>query len=189
MSNATASLTTGQVPQVQAKSSRSARLWKHIRKYPTFWVGLLVLIFFGLVIVFADQIAPIDPLAQNLAQRLKPPTAAHNFGTDELGRDIFSRVVHGARISLPAIRKITSLPAQREHLDGRGLLKPGYFADITIFDPASTIDHATFTKPDLLSEGIDFTIVNGQIEYDHGKLTGLTAGRVLRGRGWQPAKN
>ncbi len=88
-----------------------------------------------------------------------------------------------------AIRKITSLPAQREHLDGRGLLKPGYFADITIFDPATIIDHATFTKPDLLSEGIDFTIVNGQVEYDHGKLTGVTAGRILRGRGWQPATN
>ncbi len=88
-----------------------------------------------------------------------------------------------------AIRKITSLPAQREHLDGRGLLKPGYFADITIFDPAAINDHATFTKPDLLSEGIDFTIVNGQIEYDHGKLTGVTAGRVLRGRGWQPPAN
>src|SRR5712664_2446535 len=88
-----------------------------------------------------------------------------------------------------AIRKITSLPAQREHLDGRGLLKPGYFADITIFDPATIIDHATFTKPDLLSEGIDFTIVNGQVEYDHGKLTGATAGRVLRGRGWQPPAN
>ncbi len=58
-----------------------------------------------------------------------------------------------------AIRKITSLPAQREHLDGRGLLKPGYFADITIFDPATIIDHANFTKPNLLSEGIDFTIV------------------------------
>jgi len=88
-----------------------------------------------------------------------------------------------------AIRKITSLPAQREHLEGRGLLKPGYFADITIFNPATIIDHATFTKPDLLSEGIDFNIVNGQIEYDHGKLTGVTAGRVLRGRGWQPATN
>ena len=85
-----------------------------------------------------------------------------------------------------AIRKITSLPAQREHLDGRGLLKPGYFADITIFDPATIIDHATFTKPDQLSEGIDFTIVNGQIEYDHGKLTGVTSGKVLRGRGWHP---
>ncbi len=88
-----------------------------------------------------------------------------------------------------AIRKITSLPAQREHLEGRGLLKPGYFADITIFDPATIIDHATFTKPDLLSEGIDFTIVNGQVEFDHGKLTGVTAGRVLRGRGWPPAAN
>ncbi|HKW31690.1 MAG TPA: D-alanyl-D-alanine carboxypeptidase/D-alanyl-D-alanine-endopeptidase [Candidatus Acidoferrum sp.] len=84
-----------------------------------------------------------------------------------------------------AIRKITSLPAQREHLEGRGLLKPGYFADITIFDPAAIIDHATFTKPDQLSEGIDFTIVNGQVEYDHGKLTGTAAGKILRGRGWQ----
>jgi N-acyl-D-amino-acid deacylase len=85
-----------------------------------------------------------------------------------------------------AIRKITSLPAQREHLDSRGLLKPGYFADITIFDPATIIDHATFTKPDQLSDGIAFTIVNGQVEYDHGKLTGATAGQTLRGRGWQP---
>jgi N-acyl-D-aspartate/D-glutamate deacylase len=86
-----------------------------------------------------------------------------------------------------AIRKITSLPAQREHLEGRGLLKPGYFADITIFDPATIIDHATFAKPDQLSGGVDFTIVNGQVEYDHGKLTGAIAGQVLRGRGWQPA--
>jgi len=88
-----------------------------------------------------------------------------------------------------AIRKITSLPAQREHLEGRGLLKPGYFADITVFDPATLIDHATFTKPDQLSDGIDYTIVNGQVEYDQGKLTGATAGRVLRGRGWQAATN
>ena len=88
-----------------------------------------------------------------------------------------------------AIRKITSLPAQREHLEGRGLLKPGYSADITIFDPATIIDHATFTKPDQLSEGVDFTIVNGQVEYDHGKLTGATAGKVLRGRGWHAPAN
>ena len=88
-----------------------------------------------------------------------------------------------------AIRKITSLPAQREHLENRGLLKPGYFADITIFDAATIIDHADFRKPDQLSEGIDFTIVNGQVEYDHGKLTGVTAGGVLHGRGWQPATN
>jgi N-acyl-D-amino-acid deacylase len=88
-----------------------------------------------------------------------------------------------------AIRKITSLPAQREHLESRGLLKPGFFADITIFDPATIIDHAIYAKPDQLSDGIDYTIVNGKVEYDHGKLTGITAGRVLRGRGWQPAAN
>jgi len=88
-----------------------------------------------------------------------------------------------------AIRKITSLPAQREHLENRGLLKTGFFADITIFDPAAIVDHAVYTKPDQLSEGIDYTIVNGQIEYDHGKLTGVTAGRILRGRGWHPPAN
>jgi N-acyl-D-amino-acid deacylase len=86
-----------------------------------------------------------------------------------------------------AIRKITSLPAQREHLAGRGLLKPGYFADITIFDPAKIIDRATYNNPTQLSEGIDFTIVNGQIEFDHGKLTGATAGHFLRGHGWHTA--
>ena len=79
-----------------------ARVWKHMRKYPSFWVGLIVLMMFLAVIVFANQIAPLDPLAQNISARLKPPSAAHSFGTDELGRDIFSRVVHGARISLPA---------------------------------------------------------------------------------------
>jgi len=83
------------------------------------------------------------------------------------------------------VRKITSLPAQREHLTGRGLLKPGNFADITIFDAAKIIDHATFTSPVQLSEGVDYTIVNGQVEYDHGKLTGAAAGHFLRGRGWQ----
>jgi len=88
-----------------------------------------------------------------------------------------------------AIRKITSLPAQREHLENRGQLRTGFFADITIFDPATLIDRATFTKPDQLSEGIDYTIVNGQIEYDHGKPTGVTSGRVLRGRGWHPPAN
>jgi N-acyl-D-amino-acid deacylase len=85
-----------------------------------------------------------------------------------------------------AVRKITSWPAQREHLENRGLLKPGYFADVTIFDPATIIDRATFVSPAQLSEGIAYTIVNGQIEYDHGKLTGAAAGKVLRGRGWHP---
>jgi N-acyl-D-amino-acid deacylase len=88
-----------------------------------------------------------------------------------------------------AIRKITSLPAQREHLTERGILKPGHFADVTIFDAAKIIDRATFTSPAQLSEGVDYTLVNGQIEFDRGKLTGAMGGYFLRGRGWKPTNN
>jgi N-acyl-D-amino-acid deacylase len=84
-----------------------------------------------------------------------------------------------------AIRKITSLPAQRQHLDDRGLLKPGYFADITIFDPLKIKDHATYENSTTLSEGIKYVFVNGQLEYANGQLTGVRAGRPLRGPGWK----
>ena len=84
------------------------------------------------------------------------------------------------------IRKMTSLPAQREHLIDRGLLRQGYFADITIFDPATIQDVATYREPDQLSKGVKFVFVNGQLEFEDGKLTGHTAGQVLRGPGWKP---
>ena len=83
-----------------------------------------------------------------------------------------------------ALRKITSMPAQREHLVGRGQIQVGYFADITIFDPSAIIDRATYTESTKLSEGIDTVLVNGQIEFEHGSLTGVNAGRALRGQGW-----
>ena len=58
---------------------------------------LLLLIFAA---IFADIIAPYDPVEQDIINRLKPPSSAHWFGTDELGRDIFSRILYGSRISL-----------------------------------------------------------------------------------------
>ncbi|MBV8895815.1 MAG: D-aminoacylase [Acidobacteriaceae bacterium] len=82
------------------------------------------------------------------------------------------------------IRKITSLPADREQLSNRGLLKTGFYADITVFDPDTIIDQATFEHPTELSKGIEYVFVNGRMEYDHGRLTGEKAGRPLRGRGW-----
>ena len=85
-----------------------------------------------------------------------------------------------------AIRKITSLPAQRERLRDRGLLKEGYYADITIFDPATIRDRATYKNPTRLSEGVKFVFVNGTLEYEDGRLTGATAGKVLRGAGFNP---
>jgi N-acyl-D-amino-acid deacylase len=84
-----------------------------------------------------------------------------------------------------AIRKMTSLPAEREHLAGRGLLKQGFFADITVFDPATIIDKATYTDPNQMSAGVDYVFVNGQLEFENGKLTGVAAGQALRGPGWR----
>ncbi len=83
------------------------------------------------------------------------------------------------------IRKMTSLPAQRERLADRGLLKEGYFADITIFDPATIKDTATYATPAQVSQGVKFVFVNGQLEFEDGNLTGVTAGRPLRGPGWK----
>jgi N-acyl-D-amino-acid deacylase len=83
-----------------------------------------------------------------------------------------------------AVRKITSLPAQRERLRDRGLLKDGFFADITIFDPATIIDKATYETPTQISQGIKYVFVNGELEYEEGGLTGAMAGRALRGPGW-----
>ena len=87
-----------------------------------------------------------------------------------------------------AIRKVTSLPAQRERLRDRGLLREGLFADITVFDPATIIDKATYENPTQISIGVKYVFVNGQLEYDDGKLTGARAGRVLRGPGWNSSK-
>jgi N-acyl-D-amino-acid deacylase len=82
-----------------------------------------------------------------------------------------------------AIRKITSLPAQREHLTGRGLIKEGFFADITIFDSGSIIDKATYTQPAQLAEGVKYVLVNGQVAFENGKATGAITGRALKGQG------
>ena len=84
-------------------------------------------------------------------------------------------------LDLPqAIQKITALPAQREHLSGRGLLKSGFYADVTIFDPSAILDTATYADPNQVSKGVEYVLVNGQLEWAQGKLTGATAGRALR---------
>jgi N-acyl-D-amino-acid deacylase len=85
-----------------------------------------------------------------------------------------------------AIRKITSMPAEREHMKRRGLIRTGYYADVTVFNPATIIDKATYTDPTQLSEGVEYVFVNGQLEFAQGKLTGAKGGRPLRGPGWQP---
>ncbi len=74
----------------------SRRFWRNANARTGF--GLVV--FFALIAVFAPRVAPEGIDQENLAGRLKPPSSAHLFGTDELGRDVFSRVLYGARISM-----------------------------------------------------------------------------------------
>ena len=79
-----------------------------------------------------------------------------------------------------AIRKMTSFPAQKLGLKDRGLLRESYCADIVIFDPETITDKATYESPRLLSEGIEYVIVNGEIAYNKGEFTGAKSGMPLR---------
>jgi N-acyl-D-amino-acid deacylase len=84
-----------------------------------------------------------------------------------------------------AIRKFTSLPAQRMRLGDRGVLKVGMWADVVVFDPAKERDRATFADPKQLSEGMRWVLVNGVPVIAEGRATGALPGRVLRGAGYR----
>ncbi len=78
-----------------------------------------------------------------------------------------------------AVRSSTSLTAETLGLKDRGLLKPGYFADILVFDPKTYQDRATYEEPTVLATGVRYLTVNGQLAVDEGKLTPTLAGRAL----------
>jgi dihydroorotase/N-acyl-D-amino-acid deacylase len=83
-----------------------------------------------------------------------------------------------------AIRKMTSLAAQRVGLTERGLLRPGMYADITVFDPNTIIDNSTYEQPQQLATGVSYVFVNGVAVLDEGKVTSALPGRPLRGPGY-----
>ncbi len=80
-----------------------------------------------------------------------------------------------------AIRKMTSLPAEKMGLEDRGVIKEGNWADIVIFDELGIKDTSTFKDPHQYPEGIHYVIVNGVVTADHGNHTGAKAGMVLYG--------
>ncbi|MGL4629026.1 nickel transporter permease [Cetobacterium sp.] len=94
--------TTTKNENVGKKRSQWAELWKNLKRNKMALFGLVILVIIVLLALFADQIANYDQVVikQNLRMRLKPPSSAHWLGTDEFGRDIFARLVHGARVSL-----------------------------------------------------------------------------------------
>lgn len=85
-----------------------------------------------------------------------------------------------------AVRKLSALPADNLGLKDRGRIRPGYFADIVVFDPKIVADRATFAKPHQLSVGMEQVFVNGVHVLKDGVHTGATPGRVVRGPGYRP---
>ena len=83
------------------------------------------------------------------------------------------------------IRRLTSFPAQNLKITGRGLLEPGYFADIVVFDTEKVRDNATFEEPHQYAEGMVHVFVNGQQVLSEGEHTGAFPGRFVKGPGWK----
>jgi dihydroorotase/N-acyl-D-amino-acid deacylase len=87
-----------------------------------------------------------------------------------------------------AIRKMTSLAAQRVGINDRGLLKPGMYADITVFDPNTIIDRSTYENPSQVATGVNYVFVNGVPVIDGGQVTAALPGRALRGPGYRSSR-
>ena len=131
------------------------------------------------IMKFPFNMAASDAILVPFGEGVPHPRA---YGTNAriLGRYVRELKV----ISLEeAIRRMTSLPAQKFQLHDRGLLRQGMAADIVVFDEHVVSDRATFEKPHAYASGFSFVIVNGQVVVDNGKHTGVRSGRVLKGPG------
>jgi N-acyl-D-amino-acid deacylase len=116
------------------------------------------------------------------------PRAYGNFAR-VLGRYVRDEKI----ISLQeAVRRLSALPAKNLKITNRGMLRPGYFADVVLFDPATISDKATFDNPRQYATGMVHVFVNGRQVLKNGQHTGAKPGRVVRGPGWKgsaaPAK-
>lgn len=102
-----------------------------------------------------------------------------NFGTFPRVLGLYVRE-RGLLTLEDAVRKMTSANAAKAGLKDRGTLRPGAFADITVFDPGRVIDKSTYTEPFAYNEGIEYVLVNGKIVLDKGTHSGAMPGRALR---------
>lgn len=121
-------------------------------------------------------------------RRHQPSPHPRSYGTFPR---VLGRYVRGRRLLTleEAIRKMTSLPALRLGLYDRGLILPGMWADILVFDPERVEDEADFTPPEMAMrypEGIEHLLVNGILTVRDGEHTGAMAGRVLKRRSPYP---
>ena len=129
---------------------------------------------------FGSDAAAVAPEGELLTQGIHPRTYG-NFA-----RLLGKYVREEQAISLEeAVRKLTSQPADNLGIAERGRLRTGHFADVVVFDPATVIDHATWTEPHQLATGVRHVFVNGEQVIEDGSHTGATPGRFIRGPGYR----
>jgi len=128
-------------------------------------------------IKFGTDAGGIDPES---ATGLAHPRAYGTF-TRVLGKYVREE---GATTLEEAVRKMSSAVTTRLHIEERGLLVEGYFADVLVFDPQTVGDHATYEEPHQLSSGMEHVLVNGVAVVSDGVHTGAMPGRPVRGPGW-----
>jgi N-acyl-D-amino-acid deacylase len=128
---------------------------------------------------------PFNMFASDASIRVFGQGAPHPRGYGTNAR-VLSRYVREQKVlSLEeAIRRMTSLPAQKFQLTDRGLLRPSMAADIVIFDEKAVKDASTFEKPHQYSTGFRYVLVNGQVTVDNGRHTGARHGKPLYGPGF-----
>ncbi len=127
-------------------------------------------------IKFGTDAGGVDP---DSARGLTHPRAYGNFPR------IMGKYVRDEHV-MPleeAVRKATSAVATRLSIPDRGLLREGFFADVTVFDPATIADRSTFDQPHQISVGVRYVYINGVAVVRDGRHTGAKPGRVLRGPG------
>jgi peptide/nickel transport system permease protein len=95
----------------QSAMQQLYRGWRRFATHPLGLVGLAVILLLGVAAIAAPWLTSYDPIAQDMVNRLQPPSAAHWFGTDEFGRDVFARVVYGARTTIYIILLVTVIVA------------------------------------------------------------------------------
>jgi N-acyl-D-amino-acid deacylase len=129
---------------------------------------------------------PFNSFASDAGIRVFGQGSPHPRGYGTNARVLSEYVRDKKVLSLEeAIRRMTSLPAQKFALNDRGLLKEGYAADILVFDEKEVQDLSTYDKPHAYSKGFKYVIVNGQVVVDDEKHTGTRSGKALYGPGYK----
>lgn len=116
----------------QARAARAWRVAREIARAPLAIAGAVIVLGLVIMAILAPAFAPFAPDAQNLSLRLAPPDALHWLGTDELGRDIFSRVLHGSRITLTIVALVAVIAAPLGLVLGVAAGTLGGWADVVV---------------------------------------------------------